>query len=170
MIYFLTEERLKDFTLVLDNVDFKLINPAIQTNALMWIQPILGTYFMDYLLDKYNTQSLSNDEAKVVEKVQSALAWRVASDVVITSHSQITNKGIQVQNGMNSEPSTVRQMGILTQNFNAKATYFESDLYSFLRNNKNLFPQYTDKRNSDCRGFSNKLKENDLGNAGIYFL
>lgn len=168
MIYFITEERLKDITPVLDNVDYKLVHPLVKSNSFMWLQPILGTHFMEYLLAGYNGQSLTPKEEKLLVKVQNALAWRVCSDVVFTTQAQISNKGIQTQNGMNSEPASVQRLGMLTKHYNAKAEHFESELISFLGLNKEDYPEYTSKDNNDCTQFY-KPKKEGYNDTGVHF-
>lgn len=169
MIYFLTENRLKDLTPTLDNVDYKLINPLIKTNVLMWMQPILGTFFMEYLLAQYNSEALNGDEKILVSKIQNAVAWRVISDLVYTTSSQLTNKGIQTQDGLNSETASVQRLGMLTGHYNSKAQHFENELVNYLCANSSNYPNYTDKRNNDCSVFATPKKGESYDN-GIFFL
>lgn len=159
MIYFLTENKLKDYTITLGNVDFLLINPIIKTNAEMWIQPSLGTYFYNHLLNAYNNQTLNSDELIIMDMIQSALGWRVTVDLVISTSAQLSNKGVQEQNGLNSNIASSSKIGMLTNHYRSKAEYFENQLRHYLYNNKNLFPQYCDKLNNDCTVFYRPSKK-----------
>lgn len=150
MIYFLTNQRLVDFTTVLGNVDIKLFAPLIPSAADQWIKPRTGSYFFDELLTKYNAQSLSTEEEKLVGLIQNSLMWRVASEVVLTSSSQITNKGPQEQNGLNSAPSDITKIGMLTKHYGAKADFYDSRIVNYLWSNKKLHPSFTDRLNMDC--------------------
>ena len=149
MVYFVTENRVKDFTLVLGNVDAKLINPLIPTISDMRIKDYLGTLFYDDLLDKYNAQTLSSDETEVVSIIQSAILWRAAEEVALTSSYQITNKGPQQQNGQNSLPPSDSAIGMISKHYAQKAEYYESRLINHLKINKDLFPLFISDANND---------------------
>ena len=50
MIYFITETYLKTNTPITANVDVTDVTPYVKTQSDLRIQPILGTYFYNYLL------------------------------------------------------------------------------------------------------------------------
>ena len=149
-IYFLTEKRLKDFTLILGNVDIKLINPLIPSAADLFIKPRTGSYFFNHLLDGYNNQTLTTYEEELVSLIQQSLMWRVADDIAITSSSQVTNKGPQEQFGMNSSPSSVTKIGFVSKHYTAKADFYDSRIIHYIWKNKNNLPEFTSKLNTDC--------------------
>ena len=49
MIYFVTENYLKTKTPITANIDVNAITPFISTQSDMRVQPILGTYFYQYI-------------------------------------------------------------------------------------------------------------------------
>ncbi len=71
MIYFITETYLKTNTPITANVDVTDVTPYIATQSDLRVQPILGTTFYKYMLNAYNTQTLTNDEETLVEFIQS---------------------------------------------------------------------------------------------------
>lgn len=153
MIYFVTEDRVKSFTTIAGNVDNTLIEPLIPTNADMWYMPILGSFFYNYLLEKYNNKTLTTEEEEIVGVIQKGLIWRVANDIVTNSSIQSTNKGEQKLSGDYSQPANMQQLGFKRHNYQAKAEFYENRLRSFLIRNKDVYPQFTDKRNTDsCLG------------------
>lgn len=151
MIYFLTNQRLVDFTTVLGNVDIKLFAPLIPSAADQWIKPRTGSHFFNVLLTKYNAKTLDAKEAELVQLIQNSLMWRVASEVVLTSSSQITNKGPQEQSGVNSEASGITKIGMLTKHYGAKADFYDNRIVSFIWANKKSFPEFNSKLNMDCQ-------------------
>ena len=54
MIYFITETYLKNQTPITANVDVNDVTPFVRTQSEMRVQPILGTYFYNDILTKYN--------------------------------------------------------------------------------------------------------------------
>jgi hypothetical protein len=150
MIYFITEQRLKDFTTVLGNVDAKLISPLIPTLSEMWIKSRVGSYFYNHLLDVYNQQTANSDEQELISLIQQSLLWRAASDITITTSAQLTNKGPQTQSGINSSNADLGHVGLISRHYTNKAEFFDSRIESHLRLNKDKYPQFIAKENNDC--------------------
>jgi len=82
MLYFITETYLKTNTPITANVDVTDVTPYIATQAQLRVMPILGTVFYEDLLEKYNAQTLSNDEEALVLFIQPVIAWRSAEDAI----------------------------------------------------------------------------------------
>ena len=78
MNYFITETYLKTNTPITANVDVTDVTPYIATQAQLRVMPILGTTFYNYLLTKYNAQTLTNVEEALVAYIQPVIAWRSA--------------------------------------------------------------------------------------------
>lgn len=168
MIYFLTEQRIKDFSTVLGNVDIKLIAPLIPTSADLFIKPRTGSYFFNHLLTKYNSQTLNTDEEELVSLIQESLLWRAVSEVVLTSSAQITNKGPQTQNGLNSASADITRIGMLTKHYGAKAEFYDQRIINFIWTNKDKFPEFTNKLNMDCQADLYPSKSTPYN--GMYFI
>lgn len=142
MIYFVTPERLKDFTVILGNVDEKLINPLIPSLSDMRIKDYLGTLFYNEILTEWNDAitnqtTLTTLKEELVSIIQFALMWRACADVVLTSSYQVTNKGVQEQYGVNSTNAELGAIGMISRHYNQKAEYYETRLQKFLKLNWN---------------------------------
>ena len=166
-VYFVTENYIKQTTALTKNVDANEIMPFIATAAQTWMQSILGTYFFDYLLAKYNAETLNSDEIVLVEKMQPAVAWRAASDCVLELTYQLKNKGLQKQSGDNSDSVDLSEMGFVKTHYENKAEFFESFVVKYLKLNKDLFPELTDKLNDS--GVI-KPQEDDNFNTDIMYI
>lgn len=149
MIYFVTENYLKSKTPITQNVSATDIMPFVEPSASAWMQSILGTYFFKDLLTKYNAQTLNADEQLLVEKIQPAIAWRATVDCVLGLTYQLKNKGLQKQNGDNSESVEQTETTFVMRHYEQKAEFFESMCRKWLKNNKDLFPMFTSKFNKD---------------------
>jgi len=147
--YFVTETYLKVKTPITQNVDVNEITPFISTNSDMRIQPILGTYFYDDILTKYNAQTLSADETTLVEKIQPCIAWYAASDAVFALTYQLKNKGLQKQNGDFSESVTPDEVTLGMDHYQQKAAFYEMRMRRWLVKNKALFANFTSSSNTD---------------------
>lgn len=149
MIYFITENYIKSKTPITQNVDVNEITPFIATVSDMRIQPILGTYFYNDILTKYNAQTLSADETTLVSKIQPVVAWYSASDAVFALTYQLKNKGLQKQSGDNSESVTREEVGDGIEYYHSKAAFYEQRLRIWLKENKTLFSNFTSSDNTD---------------------
>jgi hypothetical protein len=149
MIYFITENWLKTNTPVTANIDAVKIFPFVQSQADMRIQPLLGTYFYKDLLTKYNAQTLNANEQLLVEKIQPAIAWRAVEDCVLSISYALKNKGIQQQSGDYSQPVTFQEIAYIQNVYSQKAVFYENRVISWLRENKDLYPNFTSSLNTD---------------------
>lgn len=172
MIYFVTENYIKNNTPVTKNVDITDVMPYVKTQSDMRIQPILGTYFYEDILAKYNAQTLSADETTLVEYIQPAVAWRSAEDAVFGLSYQLKNKGIQQQFGDYSQQVSQSEIAFIMHHYGQKAKFFENRLQNWLIDNKALFPNFTseDNKDSDLKPkIYNCDKGSDYDNTMIVF-
>jgi hypothetical protein len=149
MIYFVTEAYLKQKTPITQNVSATDVMPFIEPSASSWMQSILGTYFFNDLLVKYNAQTLNGDETILVEKIKPAIAWRATVDCVLGLTYQLKNKGLQKQNGDNSESVDQTETTFVMRHYEQKAEFFEMMTRKYLKLNKDLFPEFTSNLNKD---------------------
>ena len=168
MIYFVTENSLKTKIPLTANIDMVKVLPYVESQADMRIQPILGTYFYNYLLGKYNAQTLTPDETTLVKKIQYAIGWRAVEDCILGISFELKNKGIQQQSGDYSSPTTLAEANYIEGRMAKKAEFYEERLIKWLQANYSLFPQFTDSQNdSDMK----PIKSTDTGyNESIYFM
>jgi len=149
MNYFITENYLKTNTPITANVDVTDVTPYIATQAQLRVMPILGTVFYNYLLTKYNTQTLTNDEQALVAYIQPVIAWRSAEDAVFGLTYQLKNKGLQTQFGDFSSSVTRSEVAFGMEHYAQKASFFETRLTRYLIANKALYPEFTSEANKD---------------------
>ena len=168
MIYFVTENWLKTKIPLTANIDMVKVLPYVESQADMRIQPILGTYFYNYLLGKYNAQTLTPDETTLVKKIQYAIGWRAVENCILGISFELKNKGIQQQSGDYSSPTTLAEANYIEGRMAKKAEFYEERLIKWLQANYSLFPQFTDSQNdSDMK----PIKSTDTGyNESIYFM
>lgn len=127
MIYFVTETYLKTNTPITKNVDVTDVMPYVATQARLKIAPILGKYFYDDILTKYNAQTLSADETTLVEYIQPVIAWYSAQDAAFGLSYQLKNKGVQVQFGDYSTNVSQNEIAFTMAHYGQKAAAYEKD-------------------------------------------
>ena len=149
MIYFLSENFIKTYVVIPSNVDVKTFTPLIQSSCYAYIKPMIGTYFFNDLLEKYNNQTLSSDELILVEKIQFAVLWRLCAKAGITATYQFTNKGYQKQFDDNSTSVELNEVTFMYDTYIQEALIFQNELKQFLIDNKDDYPNFLDKLNKD---------------------
>jgi hypothetical protein len=147
--YFVTEKFLKTYGMITDNVDVTDFSPLIQNAAKAFIKPMIGSYFFNDLLTKYNNQTLTVDESKVVEIMQFSIAWRATAEAGVSLSYQLKNKGYQTQSGDNSEAVEDKVVWKMYDHYIQKSFVFEQELKNYLTLNKNSFPEFISDLNKD---------------------
>ena len=150
VVYFITENYVKEMTAITQNVDANEFNFLVKTNADMWVKGYIGSYFYDYLLAKYNAQTLNVDETYLVqEMIRPLIAWRVASDAFFATANQMKNKGPQTQSGDNSQPVGQQVTVFGMKHYQQKAEWYQNFLGAYLGDcdNHNLFPEFISELN-----------------------
>lgn len=149
MIYFITENYLKTNTPITKNVDVTDVAPYIKPASDMRVQAILGSYFYNDLLTKYNAQTLNADETTLVTKIQPVVAWRAAEQAAFGLSYQLKNKGIQVQFGDYSTNVSQNEVAFVMDHYGQMAAFYEKRLISYILENKSLFSAFTSTLNKD---------------------
>ena len=136
MQYFISEKFLKNYGMITDNVDVTDFSPLVQNAAKAFIKPMIGSYFFNDLLTKYNNQTLSQDEINLVEIMKFAIAWRATAEAGVSLTYQLKNKGYQTQGGDNSEAVEDKVVWKMYDHYIQKAYVFEKELKDFLLKKK----------------------------------
>jgi hypothetical protein len=151
MVYFVTTNYLKDSTIVANNVDDKILVPSIRSASDAYTRSIIGIHFYNILLTKFNNQTLNPDEIILVQEyIKPAVAWRAASEVVVASSYQITNKGTQIQSGDFSSSPEYRAIMFVNHHASDRASFYEDVLLKWMYDNRNTFPDFMSDLNKDA--------------------
>jgi hypothetical protein len=143
MIYFVTEQYLKQNTNVGANVDAAITTPSITVAADTYVRSIIGTPFYNYLLTEFNNQTLDADEVTLVQDyIKNAVAWRAASEIVVAASYQLKNKGIQTQSGDYSASPEYKALMFNVHHAADKASFYDNRLSEYLGSDKNKYPQF----------------------------
>ena len=148
-ILFISETYIRENTPLNQNLDIKDIVNNIPSAQDMYIQPILGSNFYDYLLGVYSAQTLTSDEQTLVMLIKPALAYRSAEMSLPFVQYQIKNKGPQSQFGDNSNQVEMTQLSYLRNELKNRAEFYDTRLKKYLCDNGSKFPQYTTNNNVD---------------------
>lgn len=172
MTYFVTENYIKTNTPITKNVDVTDVMPWLKTVSDQRVQPILGTYFYNDILTKYNAQTLNANETTLVEYIQPIVAWFGASASAFGLSYQIKNKGIQQQFGDYSSQVTFSEVTFTMEHLEQIGFFYINRLKFYLTENKDLFPNFIsdDNKDSDLKPIITKCdSDDDYNNTMIVF-
>ena len=167
MVYFVTEEFIKNETHITQNVDAGDISPYLHISAITYIQPILGYTFYNDILDKFNLGTLNADETQLVEFIKYVVAFYAAYEAVPNLTFRISNKGIQSQSGEFSASESIEVVNYIRRNIVKYAKIKEDELREYLYENKDLFTLYKDKSNKSIVEPDGERNQNKGGMSSI---
>jgi hypothetical protein len=151
MIYFVTEQFIKDNTAITQNVDAKDLAPFIPMAVKTYVQPILGFNFTNDLLVKFNNGTTSAEEDELIEFIQYMTALWAAYDAIPNISFRVSNKGIQSQSGDYSASEGIAAVEYIRTNVQKFAYIYENNMRKFLALNKTSFPLYLDELNKEIQ-------------------
>jgi hypothetical protein len=169
MVYFVSTTYIKDATIVANNVDDKILTPAIKSAADAYVRNIIGIFFYNILFNKFNNQTLNSDEINLVQNyIKPAIAWRAAAEVIVAASYQITNKGAQIQSGDFSNSPEYKAIMFNFHHASDRASFYEDLLSKWLYDNKNLFPDFMNDANKDA--IARRCRPDNLFNSSIIMI
>lgn len=175
MIFFVTEQYAKTMTVITQNVDAKDFNFLAKTNADMWVKGYIGSYFYEYLLAKFNAETLNADEIYLVEEyIKPLIAWRMASDCAFVLTNQLKNKGLQTQNGDHSNSSSEAATFFGMKHYQQKAEWYQNYLHQYLSDCHcngsygELYPEFISELNKHAILKPQINKYNAFGNDMLF--
>ena len=145
---FITEQFIKDNTLIDGNVDMKYITVTIADAQRMHILPILGTALYNELDAQIVAGTLTVLNTTLLnDYIQDALKYWVIYEGIDLFTYHITNKSVATKTSDNSSP--VQQVDVirLMDRNKDKAQFFSERVTRYLITNELLYPLYTDAGN-----------------------
>lgn len=142
---FISEEVLKDNSLIDANVDAKMLVPTIKKAQDLFLQPLLSTKLFVHLQDAIVEDSLNNAEKYLLETyIQPCLIYKIQSDFYFLSTYRQKNKGLGTQATDSFTPAQLDEIKYMAQRADNDAEFYGERLAKYLRSNKDKFPSYTE--------------------------
>lgn len=142
-ILFISEQTLKDRSLLQDNVDPKLIKPTIKQAQDIYIEPILGTGLYRQLQTQIAANNVSVLNATLLNNyITDCLCWYVASEMVMSLGYKLTNKNVLRKNSENSETPSLSELFDLMEYYKNKAETYAQRTTNYLTEFITSYPLY----------------------------
>lgn len=146
-VLLITEEYVKKYSTVSDNMDAKYIVPCIVTCQVQNMQPLIGTELSKALCNMVNDNSINeadNSHYKELldEYVQPYLLAATQAELIISNMAKIRNAGNVQYLDTNQSNITMKDMQYLSQHYSDQAAFLGNRLTDYLRCNMKKFPEY----------------------------
>ena len=158
-ILFVSENYLKQFTVVNDNVDPKLLKPAIRKAMDKYIQPVLGTNLYQTLENDVESSSGSmaanNYQTLMNTYVLPALKEWVMYELRYDMLVKWRNKGLMTQSSENGTPISMEDAEKIGNKYKDDAEFYTQRLVDYLCNYSDLYPEYDNNTNDQIQSQKN---------------
>jgi hypothetical protein len=153
-ILFLDENTVKSRSNLNENVDPKLITPAIKYCQDIYIEPVLGTELFRKIQGDVSGQTLAGEYKTLVDEyLTDVLLYYVLSEMPIMLGYKFFNKNVLKKQSENSVDATGDELDKLAKWYRNKAEYYEKRMIAYLveedGNQPKKFPEY-DTDNTRC--------------------
>lgn len=142
-VIFVTEARLKEFTVLNDNIDMKVLQPVIRMCQDIHIQPIIGSGLYNELKSQVYSGTLTAlNKTLLDDYLINALVWFVLSESPLVLNYKFENKSVVKKNSENSQTADMFEIEKLMNNFRNKAEFYAERMSNYLRQYSNSYPLY----------------------------
>lgn len=172
-VLLISDEMIKERTVIHGNIDPKLIYPDIKVAQDLYIMPLLGTALFDKLqtLITNGTISVNPDYEILLNRyIVDALMYYTLSELPMTLSYQFWNKGIVRKQGENTETPSMSDLLDLSNRYKQRAESYSQRLILYLKQNASTkFTEYNNPGNGidtvhpENRGFTMPVY---IGNDG----
>lgn len=150
--YLIPINYIKEYSIIDDNVDEKIIKTSILDAQEQLLEPILGTSLYEKLLADVEAATLTEPyQQLVVEKIWPYLLHAVCYKVALNLIYRITNTSVVKDSNEVSTAISLQELNVMRQERESGMKYAQSKLILFLQNNSSTYPEYY---NVDVEGLS----------------
>ena len=144
--FIISEEKLRQFTDINDNLDSKLIKNAVREAQDIYLQRLLGTSLYEKILDDIDANTLSGNYKELVDDfVQPMLIYATYWEALDAIYTRPRNNGLlQPTGGENSEKADGTFYNRKRQAVENKMEYYSERLTNYLIQNQGEFPELND--------------------------
>lgn len=143
-ILLISDEMIKERTVIHGNIDPKLIYPNIKAAQDMYIHPVLGTALYNKLLSDISGAGLAGNYKTLVDDyVVDTLMYYTLAELPMTLSYQFWNKGVVRKQGVDTELPSSTELIDLGNKYKNWAEFYANRLRLYLNQNAAaMFPEY----------------------------
>ena len=144
--FIISEEKLRQFTDINDNLDSKLIKNAVREAQDIYLQRLTGTSLYEKILADIDADTLTGDYKTLVDDfIQPMLIYAAYWEALDAIYTRPRNNGLlQPTGGENSEKADGTWYNRKREAAQNKMEYYSERLTNYLIQNQNQFPELND--------------------------
>lgn len=160
-ILLISEQTIKENSLVSNNVDGKYIQNAIRTAQDISLQPIIGQKLFERLCEGVAENNLTELETELISTyIHPVLLNAVMSDLVLQLSYKFRNLGAVQTTDTNVIIPSLNDLQYIREDYKMKATFYMNRLSDFLESNCSKFKQYPGCECGKLKANKNSYKMN----------
>lgn len=144
-VLLISEQTLKTYTLVNDNVDGKYILPAIQTAQDIDLETLIGKALLNKLCKLVETGDIvNNSDYKLLldDYITPYLCWQVLSTIQIGLNYKFSNSGVISNDDERKSRLDFKNNQLLQEQYKHYADSYAGKLKDYLCTNGGKYPEY----------------------------
>lgn len=140
----ISENYLKEYSVVNKNVDMAILTPCIQDAQDLYIEDLLGTKLYNQILSEIGSNTVTTDNQTLIDNyVAKCLISYSLVEAIPKMHFRFVNKGIKVMTDPNSESADLQAVKYLVDKEKNNAEAWAERTTKFLkRYASTLYPLY----------------------------
>lgn len=146
-VYLISEQSLKDTTVLNENVDPKLIAPAILESQDIHIQALIGSNLYNKIVTLVGNRSITgttNGDYKTLLDVYitPALKYYTLAELVMSMTVKLMNKSVSTRTSDNANGLDLDNVALVRETFMNKAEWYGERLINYLKDHTSTYPEY----------------------------
>lgn len=142
-VLFISEDYLKESSVVDENVDTRYIKRAIIRAQDITLQETIGTDLLNELKDQVENNTLTAANTTLLNSyILPFLTPTAAHEVVITAQIKIRNKGVVKMSSEDAQPVTTNELMMIIDLIKNEAQFHGERLRKYLLDNSTTFPLF----------------------------
>lgn len=146
-VKFISQEYLRENSVINDNADWELIVPAIYLVQDTYVERVLGTALMNDLKTKIiadNTlAAYPNEKGLLNDYIKPMMLWYILMEASPLFKFRYENKGIMTKSSDNSQPADTQDVRYIMDKWRINAEMYAERTTKYLYYNQTLFPAYS---------------------------
>jgi len=143
-VIFISEQALKDNSIINENVDMKVLLPVIKLAQEKYMLPILGTGLYNELKTQITAASITVlNKTLLDDYIQPALIWWIMSEAPMPLTYKFMNKSVATRSSENANAASLNDLLKLEERFKDNAEWYSQRITNYLLQNIQSYPLYS---------------------------
>lgn len=141
---FITEQGLKEYSIVDENLSMDKIRPTILLAQDMYLQPILGTDLFVEISDEIIADDISANNITLLRSyIKPCLVYYIMMELPMAISYKFVNRDLTRNNGEGSNYASLNEIREVTEKNRIKAEFYGQRLVKYLIANSSSYPAYS---------------------------